>query len=102
MAAGTGIRLEMDRALSNPGRSGPLYEAEHPATLLAMVEAGVGVAPLPGLAWPESDHPILTFRKLTNPVIERELYLIKRGSRDLSPAGRALHRAILTCAPKQF
>lgn len=100
MAEGTGIRLEMDRALSNPGRTGPLYEAEHPATLLAMVEAGVGVAPLPGLAWPESDHPILTFRKLTNPVIERELYLIRRGGRDLSPAGRALHRAILAGAPK--
>jgi DNA-binding transcriptional LysR family regulator len=101
MAAGTGIRLEMDRALSNPGRSGPLYEAEHPATLLAMVEAGVGVAPLPGLAWPELDHPILTFRKLTNPVIERELYLIRRGGRDLSPSGRALHQAILAGAPNK-
>lgn len=96
MAAGTGIRLEMDRALANLARFGPLYEAEHPATLLAMVEAGVGVAPLPGLAWPDVNHPILTFRRLTVPVIERELYLITRGGRDLSPAGSALYRAILS------
>jgi DNA-binding transcriptional LysR family regulator len=95
MATGTGIRLEMERGLAGTGRSGPLHEAEHPATLLAMVEAGVGVAPLPGLAWPEADHPVLTFRKLIAPVIERELYLIKRVGRDLSPAGRALHRGIL-------
>jgi DNA-binding transcriptional LysR family regulator len=102
MAAGTGIRLEMDRAIPTPGRSMPLYEAEHPATLLAMVEAGVGVAPLPGLAWPEEDHPVLTCRKLTNPVIERRLYVIRRRARDLSPAGRALHRAILAGAPKRL
>jgi len=102
MAAGTGIRLEMDRALPNPGKIGPLYEAEHPATLLAMVEAGVGVAPLPGLAWPATDHPILTVRRLTAPRIERELYLIKRAGRDLSPAGRALHLAILSVAQSRL
>jgi DNA-binding transcriptional LysR family regulator len=102
MAVGTGIRLEMDRGLPNPGKSGPLYEAEHPATLLAMVEAGVGVAPLPGLAWPASDHPVLTFRRLTAPFIERELYLIKRAGRDLSPAGRALYRAILSGAQSRL
>jgi DNA-binding transcriptional LysR family regulator len=102
MAVGTGIRLEMDRALPNPGKSGPLYEAEHPATLLAMVEAGVGVAPLPGLAWPAIDHPILTFRQLTAPLIERELYLIKRAGRDLSPAGRALYRSILSGAQSRL
>jgi DNA-binding transcriptional LysR family regulator len=63
-----------------------------------MVEAGVGVAPLPSLAWPAVDHPVLTFRKLVAPVIERDLYLIKRVGRDLSPAGRALHRGILSAA----
>ena len=94
MATGTGIRLEMERALAGTRASSPLYEAEHPATLLAMVEAGVGVAPLPGLAWPATDHPILTFRRLVAPVIERDLYLIKRVGRDLSPAGRALYRGI--------
>ena len=102
MAVGTGIRLEMDRALPNPGKSGPLYEAEHPATLLAMVEAGVGVAPLPGLAWPATDHPLLTFRRLTAPLIERDLFLIKKAGRDLSPAGRALYRAILSGAQSRL
>jgi DNA-binding transcriptional LysR family regulator len=96
MATGTGIRLEMERGLAQTVRNGPLHEAEHPATLLAMVEAGVGVAPLPSLAWPEIDHPALTFRKLVSPVVERQLYLIRRSGREMSPAGRALHRGILS------
>ena len=98
MATGTGIRLEMDRGVGEVSRSTPAHEAEHPATLLALVEAGVGVAPLPSLAWPEASHPVLTYRKLIEPTIERELYLIRRVGRDLSPAARALQRGILSGA----
>lgn len=99
MAPGTGIRLEMERGL--PVSTAPHHEAEHPATLLAMVEAGVGVAPLPSLAWPRPDHPVLTFRPLVEPQVERQLFLIKRAGRDLSPAGRSFHRAILTGAARE-
>lgn len=98
MATGTGIRLEMERGVGEVSRATPAHEAEHPATLLALVEAGVGVAPLPSLAWPEASHPVLTYRNLIEPVIERELYLIRRVGRDLSPAARALHRGILAGA----
>jgi hypothetical protein len=63
VAAGTGTRLETDRAISAPVKGTPLSEAE--AALLAMVEAGVGAVPLPGLAWPDVNHPSLTFRKPT-------------------------------------
>jgi hypothetical protein len=38
---------------------------------------------------------VLTWRKLVEPVIERELYLLWRIGRDLSPAARALQRGIL-------
>ncbi|WP_332118559.1 LysR family transcriptional regulator [Azorhizobium caulinodans] len=99
MAPGTGIRLEMERGL--PAPAAPHHEAEHPATLLAMVEAGVGVAPLPGLAWPRPDHAVLAFRPLVEPRVERQLFLIKRAGRDLTPAGRALHRAILAGVAKE-
>jgi DNA-binding transcriptional LysR family regulator len=98
MASGTGIRLEIERGVAELGQGTPIHEAEHPATLLALVEAGVGVAPLPSLAWPEADHPVLTWRKLVDPVIERELYLLWRIGRDLSPAARALQRGILAGA----
>jgi DNA-binding transcriptional LysR family regulator len=93
MATGTGIRLEMERGLAELGQSTPAHEAEHPATLLALVEAGVGVAPLPSLAWPEAGHPVLTYRKLVEPTIERELYLIRRVGRDLSGAHDIRSRA---------
>jgi DNA-binding transcriptional LysR family regulator len=98
MASGTGIRLEIERGVTDLGQGTPIHEAEHPATLLALVEAGVGVAPLPSLAWPEASHAVLTYRKLVEPVIERELYLIRRIGRDLSPAARALQRGILAGA----
>lgn len=99
MAQGTGIRLEMQRGL--PVSAAPHHEAEHPATLLAMVEAGVGVAPLPSLAWPKPDHPVLTYRPLIAPRVERQLFLIRRAGRDLSPAARSLHRAILVGAARE-
>lgn len=95
MATGTGIRLEIERGVADFGAGEARHEAEHPATLLAMVEAGVGVAPLPSLAWPDADHPALTFRQLVAPAVERELYLIKRIGRDLSPAARTLQFGIL-------
>ncbi len=98
MASGTGIRLEIERSVAELGQGTPIHEAEHPATLLALVEAGVGVAPLPSLAWPRPAIPCSPGAKLVEAVIERELYLIWRIGRDLSPAARALQRGILAGA----
>lgn len=97
MGSGTGIRAEIVRGLRQQTfEIITHYEAEHPATITALVEAGLGVAPLPGLAWPQPDHPTLTYRPLTEPQVERNLYLVKRPSQDLSPAGQALFRHTVT------
>ncbi|RKP57755.1 LysR family transcriptional regulator [Pararobbsia silviterrae] len=91
MSSDTGVRAEMSHRLPDYRVEimAP-YEAEHPATILALVEADLGAAPLPGLAWPAPDHPHLTYRPLIEPVVERKLYLIKRPERELSPAAHAL------------
>ena len=93
----------MERGLAGTSGRGPLHEAGHPATLLAMVEAGMGVAPLPRLsAWPEAEHPVLTLRKLVAPIIERQLYLIKRIGRDLFFRLAAPFTAVFCRALKLF
>ncbi|MCC4307886.1 LysR family transcriptional regulator [Alcanivorax marinus] len=87
MATRTGIRLEIEHGLP-PGmlRDKVAYEAVNPSTLLSMVKHDIGVAPLPSLAWPSRADPELTVRPLYAPVVQRQLRLIWRSDRSLSPA----------------
>lgn len=95
MAPRTGIRLEIEHGLP-PGmlRDKVSYEAVNPSTLLALVAHSIGVAPLPSLAWPEPGDPVLTVRPLYRPDVERELHLIWRLDRSLTPAAALCHRLI--------
>ena len=66
------------------------YEAEHLSTSLGLVEAGLGVAPVPRLALPRRAHPVLTARALDAPVVEREIGVLARRGAVLGVAARAL------------
>jgi len=66
------------------------YEAEHLSTSLGLVEAGLGVAPVPRLALPRRAHPVLTARALDAPVVEREIGVLTRRGAVLGVAARAL------------
>lgn len=65
------------------------YEANHVVGVLALVEAGLGMAVLPGLALPP-DHPRLCAVPLVEPAVDRILALIRRRDRALQPAAKAL------------
>lgn len=95
MAARTGIRLEIEHGLP-PGmlRDEVAYEAVTPSTLLAMVSEGIGVAPLPSLAWPDPGDPVLTVRPLKHPQVRRTLHLMWRADRSLPPAAHLCQRLI--------
>jgi DNA-binding transcriptional LysR family regulator len=54
-----------------------------------MVREGIGLAPLPSLAWPDPSDPVLTFRPLRNPVVTRELHLAWRKDSSPTPAVEA-------------
>lgn len=90
MAARTGIRLELEHGLP-PGilENKVSYEAVNPSTLLSMVREGIGLAPLPSLAWPDPSDPDLTFRPLRNPIVTRELHLAWRKDSSPIPATEA-------------
>ncbi|MET0186078.1 MAG: LysR family transcriptional regulator [Achromobacter sp.] len=88
----SGNRMLMDLALANaPNRPQCLFEANHVTTLLGMVEAGLGIAAVPRLAMPAHEHATLASVPLADPVITRQMGLIKRRGRSLSPAAQQLY-----------
>jgi DNA-binding transcriptional LysR family regulator len=88
----SGNRLLMDLALAQvPHRPQPVFEARHIQTLIGLVEAGLGIAAVPQLAMPPSGSSELVAVPLTDPVVLRQLGLIKRRNRSLSPAAAQLY-----------
>jgi DNA-binding transcriptional LysR family regulator len=89
----SGNRLLMDLALAHvPDRPQIVFEAQHVQTLIGLVEAGLGIAAVPQLAMPGNGASALVAVPLTAPVVNRELGLITRRGRSLSPAAAQLYR----------
>lgn len=76
--------------LQNRIRFQPAFEAEHLATIVAMVDCGFGVAALPEIAAQAVGHRGLVERPLIGPVTERSIGLVTARQRGLSPAAQAL------------
>ncbi|OZI44828.1 LysR family transcriptional regulator [Bordetella genomosp. 5] len=76
--------------LQNRIRFQPAFEAEHLATIVAMVECGFGVAALPEIAARAVAHGGVVERPLVGPVAERSIGLVTSRNRSLSPAALAL------------
>jgi DNA-binding transcriptional LysR family regulator len=70
-------------------------ELAQPSSVLAMVEAKIGVAIVPQLVAPIKSHPTLTMRKLVKPSVSRTIFLLKRRDRSLSPAAAAVWGALI-------
>ncbi len=88
----SGNRVLLDQALAGvAGRPQAIYETQHVTTMLGLVEAGLGVAAVPSMAMPASDHPLLVSVPLVDPVVTRKVGLIRRRGRSLSPAAQQLY-----------
>src|SRR5947207_1930454 len=75
----SGNRVLLDQALAGvAGRPQAIYETQHVTTMLGLVEAGLGVAAVPSMAMPASDHPLLVSVPLVDPVVTRKVGLIRR------------------------
>jgi DNA-binding transcriptional LysR family regulator len=95
----SGNRLLVDNALARTADP-PRWSCEtrHVATLLGLVEAGLGVAAVPRLALPSGRHPAIANVPIVQPRVTRTLGLIRRRNRALSPAAEELYRML---APKE-
>ena len=88
----SGNRVLLDQALAGVAdRPQAIYETQHVTTMLGLVEAGLGVAAVPSMAMPASDHPLLVSVPLVDPVVTRKVGLIRRRGRSLSPAAQQLY-----------
>ena len=100
----SGNRQLIDDALAQAGlRPSIAFEVNGVATLLGMVDAGLGVAVVPGLTLPSTVHPSLTGLRLTAPAVRRQLGILKRHGAKLQPAALILHdtlRAAFRARPR--
>lgn len=69
-------------------------ETRHVTTLLGMVEAGIGIAAVPAMSMPSSEHSVLTHLQLTDPIVKRTVGLIKRSGRIQSYIAAELEKLI--------
>lgn len=73
----------------------PAFEATYVGTLIGLVSAGMGVAIIPGYATQLADRRTVKWIKLERPVIQRDVLLVHRTGRSLSPAARTFADHVL-------
>lgn len=99
------IRMQIDQVLDRKGkRLIPTYEVSLINTALAMTAQGLGLAVLPATMLAADQFPMLIARPLTRPAIKRQVSLLQRTGRTLSPAAKAfvtIARAVLARVPEQ-
>lgn len=90
-----GIRALIDNAIAPHNiRLAIASEVSNLVTIYGLIEQGVGITALPGLALPPGEHPMLVYRPLRDPVLERTIRVVWRHGIGLSPAARAIVKAI--------
>jgi DNA-binding transcriptional LysR family regulator len=67
----------------------PAFEADYVGTLIGMVNAGLGVAIVPGYAAALTDRRRIRSKRIEKPVVEREVLMVHRSGPTLSPAAEA-------------
>lgn len=93
----SGLRALVDRGFAALGReTHPVFEVAQVATVLALVQAGLGIAVLPAIARTIADERRIAVRELIEPTIAREISLIRSDARALAPAAHAFATLIQT------
>jgi DNA-binding transcriptional LysR family regulator len=82
-----GIREEVERGFAARDLvSRPVYELDQMSTVLALVKAGLGITVLPIYALSAQSLTGVVARPLSDPALKREIVVIRREDRTLSPA----------------
>ena len=90
------VRAQLDLALAREGLSlTRQYEVALPLTILGMVEGGLGIAVMTSAMSRLANMLGLVTRKVTEPVIHREISLLFHVDRSLSPAAQNFRDLLL-------
>jgi DNA-binding transcriptional LysR family regulator len=96
VARTSGNRQLLDDSLTKAGLNPSFaFEVSHVATLLGMVEAGLGLAAVPRMAL-ASTHPTLAGIALHQPQTVRQIGLLRRHGVELRPAAEMFHQHLRT------
>jgi len=93
LTADTGIRAMLTSVGALPAGE-PLYQLSSTTALEALLRQGVGVSTLPALAAHLIASPRLASAPLVEPRVERELCIVTRRGRALSPAAQSMLQII--------
>jgi DNA-binding transcriptional LysR family regulator len=101
-AAGSSVRPLMERAYAENGMAfRPAIEASHLSSAEGMALKGLGVAIVPSTRALTITDPSLRAMPIRDPVMTRELVLIHRQGRSLSPAAQVLRDMVAEFAARE-
>ncbi|MGQ0544844.1 MAG: LysR substrate-binding domain-containing protein, partial [Betaproteobacteria bacterium] len=87
MTGASAFHYIVDRAASQAGYTAtPAYEVGYMGTAIGLVEAGLGIAVLPAYARSMIDPRKAVVRRIDAPAVTREVSIVTRAGRSLSPA----------------
>ncbi len=89
------VRRLVDRAFESIGEfATPAFEATYMATAAGMVKAGLGVALLPSTVFETGNLTGLDSRPIKHPALTRELGIIQKAGRSLTPAAESFLKSL--------
>lgn len=94
MSRNSSVRQALDAAL-HPLQTHTLLEVEQLATVMGMVEAGLGISVVPALTLFHFERESLVTRPLDIASLTRRIYLVRRQQESLSAAAQALHDLVV-------
>lgn len=98
MSHETGVRDLVDRILNDLNlKLNTVNEISNFATLIGLVEEGVGITAAPGLSLPRDNQSLIRRRPLIDPVARRNISLVWKRGQGFSPASAALISALKNC-----
>jgi DNA-binding transcriptional LysR family regulator len=94
MTRNSSVRQALEAAL-HPLAMNTVLEVEQLATVMGMVEAGLGISVVPTLTLYQFRRETIATRPLPMPQLTRRIYLVQRRDGSLSAAARALHDMVV-------
>lgn len=94
MTRNSSVRQALEAAL-HPLAMNTVLEVEQLATVMGMVEAGLGISVVPTLTLYQFRRETIATRPLPMPQLQRRIYLVQRREGSLSAAALALHDMVV-------
>ncbi|WP_370628205.1 LysR family transcriptional regulator [Bordetella sp. BOR01] len=91
IARHSSVRHYLDIVLHPANPLAGTIEVQHYASVAGLVQAGMGITVVPALTLFHFRRPGLVMRPMNVPGLARQIHLVRRRGRSLSPAARALY-----------